>query len=412
MASLLRTSYNRGSLVIALVFLGVHVRSFEDSLGFVQVRNTEFVVNGSPFYFNGFNAYWMMHVAAETSERHKVSNLFAEAVAAGLCVCRTWAFSDGGYRALQISPGVYDERVFQANKYRVRLILSLSNNYHDFGGKAQYVNWAKDAGVPVNSEDDFYSNPVVKDHYKNHVMRVLTRINTITGVAYKDDPIIMAWELMNEPRCLDDSAGITLNRWVEEMSSFVKSLDNKHLVEIGMEGFYGDSMPEKKQLNPGYQVGTDFLTNNLIEDIDFATIHAYPDQWLPGQNEKDQMEFVQRWLSSHLTDSRTILKKPLVFAEFGKSKKAAGYSINERDAYLNMIYNATYNSARSGGGIGGGLVWQIMTQGMESFYDGYEIILSQDSSTNGVIATQSQQMAGLAHVQRLVLSQCGEDFER
>lgn len=63
------------------------------------------------------------------------------------------------------------------------------------------------------------------------------------------------------------------------MAAYVKSIDNKHLLEIGMEGFYGDTMPEKKQNNPGYQVGTDFISSNLIKDIDFATIHSYPDIW-------------------------------------------------------------------------------------------------------------------------------------
>lgn len=61
------------------------------------------------------------------------------------------------------------------------------------------------------------------------------------------------------------------------MASFVKSLDRNHLVEIGLEGFYGDT---RKQNNPGgYQFGTDFISNNLVREIDFATIHAYPDIW-------------------------------------------------------------------------------------------------------------------------------------
>ena len=65
------------------------------------------------------------------------------------------------------------------------------------------------------------------------------------------------------------------------MAKYVKSIDRNHLVEVGMEGFYGNSTPERvNQTNPGgYQVGTDFITHNKIRVIDFATVHAYPDAW-------------------------------------------------------------------------------------------------------------------------------------
>ncbi|KAK6925712.1 Glycoside hydrolase, family 5 [Dillenia turbinata] len=375
------------------------------SQGFVQTRGTQFILNGSPFLFNGFNSYWMMHVAADPSQRIKVSDVLRQASSASLSVCRTWAFSDGGYQALQMSPGVYDERVFQgldfviseARKYGVRLILSLVNNYQDFGGRPQYVQWAKSAGVMVNNDDDFYTNDILKGYYKNHAKKVITRINTITGVAYKDDPTIMAWELMNEPRCQADSSGKTVNGWVQEMASYVKSIDSNHLLEVGMEGFYGDSISDRKQYNPGYQVGTDFISNHMIGGIDFTTIHAYPDVWLAGQNEDAQMAFVQRWLTSHWTDSKTIVKKPMVFAEFGKSKKDPGYSTSGRDSFLSTIYDSIYNLARSGGSIGGGLVWQVMPEGLDSYYDGYEIILSKDLSTVSVMSQQSRRMAALAH---------------
>jgi len=53
-----------------------------------------------------------------------------------------------------------------------------------------------------------------------------------------------------------------------------------------------------------------------------------------GQNDNAQMEFMQRWMSSHWTDSKTILKKPLVFAEFGKLNKDPGYNTSVRDSFL------------------------------------------------------------------------------
>lgn len=110
------------------------------------------------------------------------------------------------------------------------------------------------------------------------------------------------------------------------------------------------------------------------------------------------MQFVQKWLESHWTDSKTILKKPLVFSEFGKSSKEAGFSINVRDSFLNTIYMNIYNLARNGGAIGGGMVWQLMAEGTQPYFDGYEIVLSQNPSTRSVIAQQSNKMTALAHI--------------
>ncbi|KAK3229733.1 hypothetical protein Dsin_001614 [Dipteronia sinensis] len=290
--------------------------------------------------------------------------------------------------------------ISEAKKYGLQLILSLSNNYHDFGGRPQYENWARAAGVSLNSDDDFYTNSAVKGYYKNHIKKVLTRNNTITGIAYKDELAIMAWELINEPRCQSDYSGKTLNGWVQEMASYLKSFDKRHLLEIGMEGFYGDSIPDRKQFNPGYQVGTDFISNNLLNKIDFTTIHAYPDQWVPGQSDDAQMQFPLRWMTNHWTDSKNMIKKPLIFSELGKSNRDPGYNINVRDSFLNTVYTNIYNLAKNGGTMGGALVWQLVAQGMEPYFEGYEVVLFPNLSTRNVIAQQSKQMTSLEHFLR------------
>ncbi|XP_017969627.1 PREDICTED: mannan endo-1,4-beta-mannosidase 4 isoform X2 [Theobroma cacao] len=335
------------------------------TFSFVQTRGTNFVMNGKPFYLNGFNAYWMMMFASDPSTRIKVTDTFREASKYGMNVARVWAFNDGDYKPLQNSPGSYNEDVFkgldfvvaEAKKYGIHLILSLVNNFKDFGGKDKYVQWAKQQGQSLSNEDDFYTNSLVKQYYKNHV-----------------------------------------KNWLKEMAAHVKSIDNHHLLEIGLEGFYGESMPEKKQYNPNSSpIGTDFISNNQIPDVDFATIHLYPEQWLPSTNssEEAQLAFVDKWIQAHILDCNSLLRKPLLIGEFGKSFKLPGYSLEKRNYYFQKIYGAIYNSARSGGSCAGGLFWQLFSLGMDNMGDGYQVVLEQSPSTAHVIAQQSQKLSSL-----------------
>lgn len=102
-----------------LVAILVHQECFHLSVeagdGFVRTRGIHFLLNGNPYYANGFNAYWLMYTASDPSQRFKVSSAFHEAASHGLTVARTWAFSDGGYSPLQYSPGFYNEQMFKVS---------------------------------------------------------------------------------------------------------------------------------------------------------------------------------------------------------------------------------------------------------------------------------------------------------
>ncbi|KAH7849997.1 hypothetical protein Vadar_026356 [Vaccinium darrowii] len=414
-------------LLISVLLLIQNQVQVEAGDGFIKTRGVQFVLNGSPYYANGFNAYWLMYVATDPSERNKVSSVFQEASSRGLTLARTWAFGDGGYRALQNSPGSYNEQTFQgldfviseAGRYGIKLILSLVNNYENLGGKKQYVDWARSqGGQNIASEDDFFSNSVVKGYYKNHIKTVLTRRNSITGVDYKDDPTIMAWELMNEPRCPSDTSGRTIQGWITEIASYLKSIDSNHLLAAGLEGFYGESAPQKQQYNPNFQVGTDFIANNQIPGIDFATVHSYPDVWLEGRSDESQLSFLNSWVDNHIQDAQNTLGKPLLFAEFGKSSKDPGFNTNKRDTVFNTVYSAIYSSAKGGGAAAGGLFWQLLGEGMESLGlgDGYEIVLSESSSTVGLVTQESQKLKNIrrmyAHLRNVEIWKSARDTKR
>ncbi|KAM1513054.1 hypothetical protein COP2_025266 [Malus domestica] len=225
---------------------------------------------------------------------------------------------------------------------------------------------------------------------------LLTRKNSITKVAYKNDPTIFAWELMNEPRCQSDVSGSILQQWVKEMAAHFKYIDSKHLLEIGLEGFYGKTTPDKKQFNPGnLEYGSEFIASNLLPDSDFATIHIYAEQWLPETSEEGQAGFVDKWVQQHIEDCNTVVKKPLVLGEFGKSYRLPGYTPGKRNAYFRKLYEYIYTSASSGGSLVGGIFWQLIAQGMDTFGDGYEVVLEESPTTANVIAYQSSKLGRL-----------------
>lgn len=75
---------------------------------------------------------------------------------------------------------------------------------------------------------------------------------------------------------------IKLQDWIEEMSAFVKKIDKNHLVTVGLEGFYGPKTPDRLSVNPEFwasHLGSDFVRNSEVENVDFASVHIYPDHW-------------------------------------------------------------------------------------------------------------------------------------
>ena len=113
---------------------------------------------------------------------------------------------------------------------------------------------------------------------------------------------------------------------------------------------------------------------------------------LTGSSYEDQISFLGRWLNEHIQDAQNTIHKPVLFAEFGISTRNFGSNIKPRDQFFNTVYSATYSSASGGGAAVGGLFWQLLDEGMDSFRDGYEVVIGDSPSTASLIAQESEKM--------------------
>ncbi|OMO67213.1 Glycoside hydrolase, family 5 [Corchorus olitorius] len=396
----------------------------EPKLSFVERNGSQLFLDGKPLYVNGWNSYWLMAHSVNENNRPRVSAMLQAGAKMGLTVCRTWAFNDGGYDALQISPGQFDERVFQiplqhshfgafwitaklwqaldyviaeARQHGVRLLLSLVNNLQAYGGKTQYVNWAWQEGVGLSSSNDsFFFDPSIRKYFKNYVVTVLTRKNTITGIEYRNDPTIFAWELINEPRCMSDPSGDTLQDWLEEMTAFIKSIDKNHLLTIGLEGFYGPKSPKKSTVNPeewASALGSDFIRNSNIKNVDFTSVHIYPDHWFHHLRFEDKRNYVAKWMRSHIEDCDKELKKPVMFTEFGLSNLNKDFEPSQREQIYRTILDIVYKSAKKKGSGAGALIWQFFVEGMEEYNDDFGVVPWEDPPIYKLTIEQSCRLA-------------------
>lgn len=111
---------------------------------------------------------------------------------------------------------VLDQTLETANRRGVRLIIPFIDFASWWGGITEFSAWRG------KTKNEFFTDPQVREDYKRLVSEVLNRVNTRTGVRYKDDKAVLAWELGNELKAPKE--------WVREMAPYIKQLDPKHLV--------------------------------------------------------------------------------------------------------------------------------------------------------------------------------------
>jgi len=269
---------------------------------FVTVEGTEFVVDGETHHPTGGN-----HPQLRKQPFADQTDWFEQwtGLTEGVDVLRATAFGTGRENttmALQPSPGKHDETAFRAldrlvalaGHYGVRLILPLANYWPWQGGLPNYQEW-----VGYENKSDFYTSTEAQEYYRNHISTVLNRENQYTGVRYRDDPAIMMWELMNEPR-LGSATVEEFTGWVRASAEHIKDIDPNHLVSTGLGG------------GPVSTVPSHYEQANGLDAVDAWSIHP----WADSKHQDSGISGGVAWIRDH-TEAAHSLDMPIYVGEFG-----------------------------------------------------------------------------------------------
>jgi hypothetical protein len=351
---------------------------------FVSTQNANFVVDGELFRFVGTNAYYLPNYEKLDSRVvDRAYDLFEET---GVTVIRMWGFYDGydcGYsqhdsseNVIQTSPGVYNEdalrdldRVIAKGKERgIRFIIPFVNYWDELGGICQYNTWAG-ASNPSTNMEFFISNSQTQKWFRDYISMLLNRVNTVTGVAYKDEPAVFAWQIMNEGRNSGQNPNI-LRDWYRDIARYIKSIDSNHMVSTGEEGF-DEGTPSDYSVGEYSNTyvlraneGTSYIKNTSIPEIDFGSAHWYPSEFGFGSSVNGNMLRAQRaWLLDHQRIAEN-LGKPFYVGEFGLPAWGDERAVEMYDEYYSVAEEINLD---------GSLLWQLVADGTKCWEFGGNI---------------------------------------
>jgi mannan endo-1,4-beta-mannosidase len=215
-----------------------------------------------------------------------------------------------------LGPGRFNEEAFAvldrvvaaAARHRVRLIIPFVDQWSWWGGLAEL------AAFRGKKLEDCWTDPVLIDDFKAIVAHLVERKNTVTGIAYRDDPTILAWETGNE---LHGTPA-----WTRTIAAHIKALDPRHLV---VDGAHRRTLLEESITDPS---------------IDLVGTHHY---------EKDAREMI-----ANIRESAKMARgrKPYHVGEFGflgtESLRAVMDAVLEEKLAGALLWSLRYR-AREGG---------------------------------------------------------------
>jgi len=355
---------------------------------FISRIGSDFYQNDQPCHFLGTNFWYGMNLASKGpgGDRPRLLRELDHLHSLGLDNLRIMAASEGPdgepWRmapALQPAPGVYNEAVLdgldfllsEMRKRNMNAVLCLNNLWPWSGGMAQYVAWVTGDKIPYPPpaadgkwvkfmvySGHFFSNDKAMKLAEDHIRFIIGRKNHYSGIEYKDDPTIMAWQLANEPRSVTNFRAYY--KWVGQTAALIKSLDPVHLVSVGSEG------------NAIVPFSRKFKKENKSPGIDYATMHVWVQNWGWYNPEKPEASFekavrkAKKYIRRHVRMAGR-LGMPVVLEEFGMARDGGSHNSEAstfwRDRYFTEIFSLLKELNKNGQPIAGINFWAWAGEG-------------------------------------------------
>ena len=332
---------------------------------FVTVQDGHFIRNGKPYTFVGTNFWYGPILASEGrgGDMERLQNELDALKELGIDNLRVLVGGDGAdgvysrvEPTLQVAPGVYNDTLLvgldrflvELGKRDMQAVLYVNNSWEWTGGYGQYLEWATGEKTLIPLVDGYWpfmqqmrkfqTCQEAQQLYFNHLRNIVSRMNSLTGKPYSEDPAIFSWQLGNEPRCFSDDPEVRAGfiGWMTEAARIIREIDPNHLISTGNEGLMG--CEEDMEL---------VRAVNEIPGIDYMTIHIWPYNWgwvRPDHLQEDVGVAIDR-TRTYLAQHKALAEElglPVVAEEFGFPRDGFRASMDAtttaRDQYYAHVF--------------------------------------------------------------------------
>jgi mannan endo-1,4-beta-mannosidase len=210
---------------------------------FVTRSGSHLELAGKTFRFGGANVEWLGLVGygpfdpsgPHYPSHYEIDDALATAQELGARVVRAQTLGDSVGCSLCIEPalGQFNAAAFEpidyalaaARRRGLKLIATIVGDDAAAGGSGcVYLRWRgiDVPGCSLVNMAPFWTDETVRADVEQHIDAVLNHVNRYTHVAYKNDPTIFGWDLLN--------GGGSPRAWTRAVVAHLRSVDRRHLV--------------------------------------------------------------------------------------------------------------------------------------------------------------------------------------